>query len=101
MKQVKYIVNDRTPIVIPHYMELSQLPASLAEFEKQARKAMTDSGAAHAVYAVKRYTEADEIELVDFYDPPVCLDDEAFYERTDAEAREHPGCMIYAVHAHK
>ena len=101
MKEVKYYVHSESPYITPHYMALSQLPAELAEMQKLAHEAMTKAGTAHAVYAVKKYTATDEIEKVDFYNPPVCLNDADFYERTQAEAKKHPGCMIYAVHAQK
>lgn len=101
MKEVKYFIHSDSPFVAPHYMALSQLPAELDEMRKLAHKAMAEAGTAHAVYAVKRYAATDEIEQVDFYNPPVCLNDADFYERTQAEAEKYPGCMIYAVHAHK
>lgn len=89
------------PYITPHYMALAQLPVELNEMRKLAHKVMAEAGTAHAVYAVKYYTEDGEIEQVDFYDPPVCLNDADFYERTQSEVQEHPGCMIYAVHNHK
>ena len=101
MKQIKYFVHDESLYIVPHYMASNHLPEHLAGFEKAARNAMRDANTAHAVYAVKRYAENDEIEQVDFYNPPVCLNDADFYARTEAESKAHPGCMIYAVHAHK
>jgi hypothetical protein len=101
VKQIMYFVHDTSRYTVPHYMALSQLPAELREMEKLARESMDKAGTAHAVYAVKKYTADDEIEEVDFYIPPVCLDDEDFYKRTDAEVKKHPGCLIYAVHARK
>ena len=101
MKQVKYYMIGNSPHITPNYMTSAQLPSELLAMEKLAHEAMTKAGTTHAVYAVKRYTEAGEIERVDFYNPPVCLDDTDFYERTQAEVKKHPGCMIYAVHAHK
>lgn len=99
MKEVKYFIHGNSPYIAPHYMMLSELPAELREGEKLAREAMREAGTAHAVYAVKKYTDDGGIEQVDFYNPPVCLDDSEFYKRTDAEAQEHHGCLIYAVHA--
>ncbi len=99
VKEVKYFVRGNSPYIAPHYMALSELPAELREGEKLAHEAMREAGTAHAVYAVKKYAEDGAIEQVDFYNPPVCLDDDEFYKRTDAEAQEHHGCLIYAVHA--
>lgn len=99
MKEIKYFVHGNSPYIFPHYMMLSELPAELREGEKLAREAMSESGTRHAVYAVKRYTEDGDIDQIDFYNPPVCLDDKDFDERTNAEASEHQGCLIYAVHA--
>lgn len=100
MKQIEYCIRGTSLYITRHYMELAQLPAVLAEGEKLARQAMIKAQTAHAVYAVKKYTADDEIESVDFYNPPVCLDDGDFYARTQAEAKKHPGCLIYAVHSH-
>lgn len=100
MKHVKFFVRGASRYIEPHYMLLSQLPAELAQLEQIARTAMAQAKASHAVYAVKHYDQSGEIERVDFYDPPVCLNDADFYERTEAEAKSYPGCMIYAVHAH-
>lgn len=101
MKQIKYYVHNDLPYITAHYMALPNLPAALDEMRKLAQEAMDKAGAAHAVYAVKIYTETNEIEQIDFYYPPICLNDADFYERTQAEAKDHPGCLIYAVHAHK
>lgn len=99
MKEVKYFVHSNSPHIFPRYMMMNQLAVELAEMQKLARDAMQKSGASHSVYAVKRYAESGDIDRVDLYNPPVCLNDKDFYERTEAEAKEHPGCLIYAVHA--
>lgn len=99
MKEVKYFVHGNFTYITPHYMMLNQIPAELAAGRKLARDAMSATGTTHAVYAVKRYAEDGEIELLDFYNPPVCLNDKDFYARTEAEVKEHPNCLIYAVHA--
>ncbi len=80
-------------------MLLDQLPAELAAGRKLARDAMAAADTSHAVYAVKQYAENGDIDLIDFYNPPVCLNDQDFYARTEAEVKEHPSCLIYAVHA--
>jgi len=99
MKEIKYFIHTDSPYIVPRYMMLESLPEALRNMEKLAHDAMRKAGTAHAVYAVKKYSEDGGIERVDFYNPPVCLDDEEFYKRTDAEAKEHNGCLIYAVHA--
>lgn len=98
MKQIMYFVHGESIYTFPHYMTLAQLPSELSALEKLAREAMYKAGASHAVYAVKKYTEDGEVNRVDFYNPPVCLDDEEFYKRTDAEVKKNPNCLIYAVH---
>lgn len=100
MKELTYYVHSNSPYIIPSHMVLCELPMALHKMEELARKAMTESNSEHAIYAVKKYSSGDEIERVDFYNPPVCLNDADFYERTEAEAKNQ-SCMIYAVHARK
>lgn len=98
MKEIKYYVHGPFVYISPHYMWNSQLPGELDEMRKLAVEAMNKAGTSHAVYAVKYYDEDGEIEKVDFYNPPVCLNDSDFYERTDSVSKDNPGCIIYAVH---
>lgn len=101
MKEIKYFVHDNSIYTYPHYAPLANICSMLRELEQVARQSVAASGAAHAVYAVKKYDADGEISAVDFYCPPVCLVDKDFYERTDAEMAKNPGCLIYATHAHK
>lgn len=68
---------------------------------RPATGAREAASAAHAVYAVKVYGPDGDLDHVDVYDPPVLLDDQEFDRRTAAEYEAHPGCVIYASHAHE
>lgn len=97
---VKYFVHDGSVYVIPHDALLQEIPGMINECREAAVEAMKQTGAAHAVYAVKKYApETRALAEVDFYMPAVLLDDDEFYKRTDAESKAHPGCMILASHA--
>ncbi len=97
MCEFKYFVIGDSPYITPHYTLLKELPAMLREARTAASKKMCETGMQHCIYAVKRYDGA-AIERVDFYSPAVALNDADFYERTEAEMKGHPGCMIYATH---
>ena len=98
---IKYYVHGPSVYVVPHYRNSRDFIRELMEFARQAREAREAARAAHAVYAVKVYGEDGKLDHVDVYDPPVLLDDQEFEKRTAAEYETHPGCVIYASHAHE
>ena len=98
---IRYFFHDGSLFVYPHYAGATDLQQMIDLARAAAVEAMTKAGAAHAVYAVKRYDkETGLLCEADIYCPAVVLDDDEFYKRTDAEAKEHPGCYILAAHAH-
>ncbi|MEG1562174.1 MAG: hypothetical protein RR365_00775 [Bacteroides sp.] len=99
-KEITYIVHGESRYVFPQHMNMAYLAQSLRDLESIASRDMKESGADHAVYAVKKYSDDGGIKEVDFYDPPVCMNDKDFYERTEIEAKAQP-CVIYAVHKRK
>lgn len=99
---VTYYVHDSSVYLVPHYALPKELPGIINECREAAVEAMKEAGAAHAVYGVKKYdSETGALSRVDLYAPAVLLDDAEFYSRTDAEAKENPGCIILASHAKK
>ena len=99
---IKYFVHDGSVYLIPHYALPAELPGIINGLREAAVEAMKEAGAAHAVYAVKKYDpESGALSRVDMYAPAVLLDDNDFYSRTDAEAKANPGCISLASHAKK
>ena len=99
---IEYFVYDESRYLIRHYATVNELIAMINELRPIAVENMNKAGAAHAVYAVKKYDAATgAMSRVDLYAPPVLLDDDDFYSRTDVETKDNPGCIILAVHAHK
>ncbi len=99
---VTYFVHDGGMYVLPHNALLREIPGMINECREAAVEAMKQAKAAHAVYAVKKYDpEAGTLAEVDLYAPAVLLNDDDFYSRTDAQAKEHPGSLILALHAMK
>ena len=99
---ITYYVHDSSVFLVPHYALPKELPGIINGCREAAVEAMKQAGAAHAVYGVKKYDpETGTLSLVDLYAPAVLLDDVEFYSRTDAEAKEFPGCIILASHTHK
>ena len=97
---IEYFVHDESVYLVRHYATAKALTAMINELRPVAVEDMNKAGAAHAVYAVKKYdTGTGALSSVDLYAPPVLLNDDDFYSRTDAEAKENPGCIILAVHA--
>jgi len=89
----------------PHYAYRDEIRKMLFDAGGLARQEMKKTGKRHAIYAVKKYEGAaptDEsliIKEIDFYYPPVVLDDEEFEKRTDAAVKAYGECLIYAAHA--
>lgn len=99
---ITYYVHNGSVYIFPHYATVKELTAMINELREADVEAMNKDGAAHAVYGVKKYDpETGKLSRVDLYAPAVLLDDADFYSRTDAEAKENPGCIILASHAHK
>lgn len=97
---IKYFIHDGGTYLIPHYASVSNLRIMLDLARTAAYRSMSESGAAHAVYGVKHYdAETGALSKVDIYSPAVLLNDDAFYERTDDQAKGSPGCLILALHA--
>lgn len=59
---------------------------------------MKESGKPHALYEVRKYDSNGRLYYVDFYKPPVCMDEEEFEKYTLEEYKKFPGCVICAVH---
>lgn len=99
---ITYYVHDSSVYLVPHYAIPAELPGIINGCRDAAAEAMKETGAANAVYAVKKYDpETGALSRVDLYAPAVLLDDAEFYSRTDAETKANPGCIILAYHAHK
>ena len=98
---IKYYVHGPSVYVVPQWRNRKDFIRELTEYGRQAGAAREEAGAAHAVYAVKVYGADGALDHVDVYDPPVLLDDAEFDARTTAEYMKHPGCVIYASHAHE
>ena len=98
---IKYYVHGPSVYVVPQYRNRKDFVRELTEYGREASKAREAAGAARAVYAVKVYGPDGDLDHVDVYDPPVLLDDQEFDRRTAAEYEAHPGCVIYASHAHE
>lgn len=99
---IEYYVHDDSVCLVRHYATVKDLTAMINELRPIAVENMNKAGAAHAVYAVKKYdTATGDMLRVDLYSPPVLLNDDDFYSRTEAETKENPNCIILAIHAHK
>lgn len=99
---IRYFYHDGGTYIVPHYAGATELHQMIELARQAAVEAMNAASAAHAVYAVKHYDrETGAMAEADIYCPAVVLDDDEFYKRTEAEAKEHPGCYILAAHAHK
>ena len=98
---IKYYVHGANRYVVPQYRNPRDFIRELMEYGREASVIREEAKAAHAVYAVKVYGADGDLDHVDVYDPPVVLDDHEFDQRTAAEYEKHPGCVIYASHAHE
>jgi hypothetical protein len=98
---IKYYIHGGSVYIFPQYSDNRSFIKELMEVARQASAAREEAGAAHAVYAVKIYGEDGALDHVDVYTPPVLMTDQEFEERTAAEYKAHPGCVIYASHAHE
>ena len=97
---IRYFFHDGAAYLVPHYTNASALAEMLNLAREAAHRAMTEAGAAHAVYGVKHYDpETGALSEADIYAPAVLLDEDEFTERTDAQARKSHGCLILALHA--
>lgn len=77
--------------------EMGQMPVNTVQsyigyFRKKAEEVMSETGAAHVVYAVKEFDRCGELEEVKFYAMP--LSDEEFEKKTSALER----VQVYALH---
>ena len=97
---MKCFVHDGRMFINPVFATAKELQVWLSACRVEAAKALKESGAAHAVYGVKRYDpQTGDLSEADLYLPAVLLDDAEFYSRTDEEAKRYPGCLILALHA--
>ncbi len=76
-------------------MKLKDVDKNLAEFSKEARKFLEESGADHILYGAKLFDDSGELEEVKFY--MTAMTDEQF----ESEAANKKGVMIYAHHRAK
>ena len=84
----------------PHCASAAELAATITEAREAAVKRMSDSGAKHAIYAVRYYdTEIGGDETVDIFNPAVLADEAEFVEQTNALVQDNLGCYILAIHA--
>lgn len=97
---MKCFVHDGRTFINPVFATAKELQVWLSACRVEAAKALKESGAAHAVYGVKRYdSKTGDLSEADIYLPAVLLDDAEFYSRTDEECKKYPGCLILALHA--
>ena len=99
---MKCFMHDGRMFVEPFFATAKELQSMLGKCREAAVEEMKKSGAAHAVYGVKKYDpETGALTEADLYLPAVLLDDAEFDSRTEAEAVKFPGCLILALHAMK
>lgn len=97
---IQYFIHDGGRYIVPHYTNASSLSGMLNLAREAAYRDLTENGASHAVYGVKHYDpETGALTRADIYSPAVLLSENDFFERTDAEAKKSPGCLILALHA--
>ena len=97
---MKYFFHDGSLFVPQHEASAADLAGMITMALSAAADAVKQFGKAHAVYAVKHYSqETGELREVDIYCPALLLDDAEFQRRTDNQAEDSPGCYILAVHA--
>lgn len=83
----------------PIYASWQEASRWLSEAGHEARKAMKEAGADHAVYGTRSYDpETGSLIEVDIYAPAVLLNEEEFERRIAAHLAEHPGDLILAHH---
>ena len=83
----------------PIYASCKEALSWLSEAGKDARRAMDEAGAAHAVYGTRSYDpESGDLIEVAIYAPAVLLNDEEFESRIAAHLADHPGDLILAHH---
>ena len=100
--RIRYFFHDGGMYIVPHYTNAADLATMINLAREAAHRDMVEAGADHAVYGVKKYDpETGQLCGADIYAPAVILNDAEFEERTTAQAREHPGCLILALHAMK
>lgn len=98
---IKYYVRSDSTYVFPQYSDYHSFIRELMDVARQASADRNEAGAAHAVYAVKIYGEDGALDHVNIYSPAVLMTEQEFEERTAAEYKAHPGCVIYASHAYE
>jgi len=97
MKEFRYFVHDGGLYVTPHTVFHDNYQPMMRWAEQEAKKALEEAGADHAIYAVT--TIKDGMKEVDFYVPAVTLNDVEFDKRTDAQVASDPSSIVYALHA--
>lgn len=97
---MKCFFHNGRMFVEPLFVTVKELQDMIGKCREAAFEDMKKSGAAHAVYGVKKYDhETGDLAEADLYCPAVLLDDAEFDSRTEAEATKYPGCLILALHA--
>ena len=99
---IRYFFHDGGTYIVPHYTNASDLASMISLAREAAHRDMKEIGADHAIDGVKHYDpETGLVCEADIYAPAVLLNDAEFEERTTAQAKESPGCLILALHAMK
>lgn len=96
---IKVWYHDGATFLTPHYATPKELAELFSKAGHEARKAMKDAGAAHAIYGTRSYDPATGTLIeADVYAPAVLLDEDEFYKRVDAHLAGHPADRILAHH---
>ena len=83
----------------PIYASWKEVSCWLSEAGHEARKAMKEANADHAIYGTRSYDpESGALIEVDIYAPAVLLSEDEFESRIAAHLAEHPGDLILAHH---
>ena len=93
MKEVRWFCNQQTGFIC-----MEDVSNELRFFEELAKDIFNKGNADHVIYASKEYAKnGNDLECVNFYNPPIELSDEEFEERTNGLENY----IVYALHRHK
>lgn len=88
MKSIRYFYGSTTG-----FMDMNEVTHTLKLCEKIAAGLLKKHGADHVIYASKEY-DNESLVCVNFYNPPIELDDAEFNKRVEA-AKDY---QVYALH---
>lgn len=96
---MKVFYHNGAMFINPIYASRQEALRWLNEAGHEAKKAMTEANADHAIYGTRSYDlESGDLTEVSIYAPAVLLTEEEFENRIAAHLAEHPGDLILAHH---